>query len=92
MTDNQHVDENQDTTLTDSLADEPREIGHVKWFNSQKGYGFIKRENGSDLFVHFTSINKEPKTLNEHDRVEFTVTPGKKGPEARDVVVLTKAI
>lgn len=71
--------------------EEPREEGHVKWFNDVRNYGFIKREDGSDLFVHASSINRDPPTLNENDKVEFTVAPGEKGPEARDVIVLLEA-
>lgn len=69
----------------------PRETGYVKWFNDLKKYGFIRREDGSDVFVHATSINHDPPRLKEHDRVEFTVIPGEKGPAARDVVILARA-
>jgi CspA family cold shock protein len=70
---------------------ENREIGTVKWFNSSKGYGFIERQQGDDVFVHFTSIRDEGKfrTLEEGQKVEFTVTQGQKGPQADDVVVVT---
>ena len=81
-------DEELESTLNDDYSEEPRQTGHVKWFDNQKKYGFIRRENGSDLFVHFSSIKRDPPTLNENERVEFTVMPGEKGPEARDVVVL----
>ena len=86
------ADENLGNTLSDDYTDEPRQTGHVKWFDEQKGYGFIRRENGSDLFVHFSSINREPPTLKENDRVEFTAVSGEKGPEARAVTVLTEAL
>jgi len=63
--------------------------GTVKWFNSSKGYGFISRENGDDVFVHFQSIISDGyKTLNENDKVEFVVTEGQKGPQASDVKVI----
>ena len=63
--------------------------GTVKWFNSSKGYGFISRENGDDVFVHFQSIVSDGyKTLNENDKVEFVVTEGQKGPQASEVKVI----
>jgi CspA family cold shock protein len=63
--------------------------GTVKWFNSSKGYGFISRENGDDVFVHFQSIISDGyKTLNENDKVEFVVTEGQKGPQASEVKVI----
>ena len=63
--------------------------GTVKWFNSSKGYGFISRENGDDVFVHFQSIISDGfKSLNENDKVEFVVTDGEKGPQASDVKVI----
>jgi len=67
-----------------------RETGTVKWFNATKGFGFISREQGEDIFVHFSAIRGEGyRTLNEGQQVEFTVTEGEKGPQAQDVVVLT---
>ena len=66
-----------------------RQTGSVKWFNDSKGYGFIQRENGTDLFVHFRSIVGEGfKTLKEGQAVEFTVGEGQKGPHAENVVPL----
>ena len=63
--------------------------GVVKWFNDRKGYGFIERESGKDLFVHFRSIVGEGhRSLNDGQRVEFTETAGAKGPQANDVVPL----
>ncbi|MCK4600260.1 cold-shock protein [Candidatus Bipolaricaulota bacterium] len=67
-----------------------RETGTVKWFNATKGFGFISREEGEDIFVHFSAIRGEGyRTLNEGQQVEFTVTEGEKGPQAQDVVVIT---
>jgi len=67
-----------------------RETGTVKWFNATKGFGFISREKGEDIFVHFSAIRGEGyRTLNEGQQVEFTVTEGEKGPQAQDVVVIT---
>lgn len=61
-------------------------IGTVKFFNAEKGYGFISREDGPDVFVHFSQIQSSGyKTLQEGQKVEFEVGPGRKGDEARDV-------
>jgi CspA family cold shock protein len=81
-----------ENNLSNTYSDEPRQSGSVKWFDEQKGYGFIRREDGSDLFVHFSSINREPQTINENDRVEFTVVSTDKGPQAQDVIVLAEAL
>jgi len=63
--------------------------GTVKWFNDGKGYGFIEREEGDDVFVHHTSIQGEGfKSLQEGQRVEFTVEQGEKGPQAVDVTAI----
>ena len=60
--------------------------GTVKWFNSEKGYGFITTEEGQDIFVHYSAISAEGfKTLNEGDEVEFEVTEGDRGPQASNV-------
>jgi CspA family cold shock protein len=60
--------------------------GTVKWFNGEKGFGFISREGGDDLFVHFSSIQGDGyRTLEEGQRVEFDVAPGRKGEEAQNV-------
>ncbi|HEX9118529.1 MAG TPA: cold-shock protein [Anaerolineae bacterium] len=68
------------------MSDGTRETGSVKWFNSQKGYGFISRDAGGDVFVHYSSINGEGfRNLVEGDRVEFVVEDGQKGPAAADV-------
>ena len=61
--------------------------GRVKWFNASKGYGFISREDGSDVFVHFSAIQGDGfKTLDEGQEVEFEIIDGKKGPQAANVV------
>ena len=66
-----------------------REAGTVKWFNRDKGYGFITRDSGGDVFVHYREINDTGyRNLEENDRVEFTVEQGKKGLQAKDVTVL----
>jgi len=63
--------------------------GTVKWFNETKGFGFIEREDGPDVFVHFSSIQGEGfKTLADGQKVEFNVTDGQKGPQAENVVPL----
>lgn len=63
-----------------------RETGTVKWFSNQKGYGFIARDTGEDVFVHHSAIQAEGyRTLAEGDRVEFTVEDGQKGPAATNV-------
>ena len=63
-----------------------RETGTVKWFNAQKGYGFIAREGGPDVFVHYTAIvGAGYRNLNEGDQVEFSITEGPKGPQAANV-------
>jgi len=65
-----------------------REIGTVKWFNSTKGFGFIERENEKDVFVHYSEINATGyRSLEEGQRVEFTVVDGDKGPQAQNVVL-----
>ncbi len=62
------------------------ETGTVKWFNSSKGYGFISREEGDDIFVHYNAINSEGyKSLDEGDKVEFEVGEGPKGLQAVNV-------
>ncbi|HBH98380.1 MAG TPA: cold-shock protein [Lachnospiraceae bacterium] len=60
--------------------------GTVKWFNNQKGYGFISDEQGNDVFVHFSALNMDGfKELKDGERVEFEVTEGEKGPQAANV-------
>ena len=66
-----------------------RTQGTVKWFNSEKGYGFITEEDGPDLFVHYSEIQGSGyKSLNDGDKVEFEITDGKKGKQASAVIVL----
>ena len=63
------------------------EVGTVKWFSNHRGYGFIEREQGEDLFVHHSAIQMEGyRTLREGQHVQFTVQQGDKGPEATNVV------
>ncbi len=62
------------------------ERGRVKWFNAEKGFGFIEREEGGDVFVHFSAISMDGfKTLDEGMEVEFEVVEGAKGPQAANV-------
>lgn len=68
--------------------------GVVKWFNAEKGFGFIKRDEGeSDVFVHHTAINMEGyRKLDEGDVVEFEIVEGRKGPQASEVTVIRRAL
>jgi CspA family cold shock protein len=66
-----------------------RETGIVKWFNKDKGYGFVTRDQGGEIFVHYSAIRGAGhRSLTEGQRVEFTVVQGQKGPQAQDVMVL----
>jgi CspA family cold shock protein len=66
-----------------------RVVGTVKWFNGSKGYGFIAREGGPDVFVHFSAIQADGfKNLVEGQKVEFTIEQGPKGLQAANVVIL----
>ena len=63
--------------------------GTVKWFNADKGFGFIEQENGPDVFVHYSKINTQGfRSLAEGQKVQFNVTQGTKGPQAEDLVIL----
>lgn len=63
--------------------------GTVKWFNANKGFGFIRQDGGPDVFVHFSNIKSSGfKSLNEGQRVEFTIAQGQKGPQAENVSAL----
>lgn len=63
--------------------------GTVKWFNSEKGYGFITGEDGTDVFAHFSQINAEGyKSLQEGQKVSYNVTNGPKGPQAENITVI----
>ena len=68
-----------------------RITGTVKWFNSSKGYGFIERQGGPDVFVHFSAIQSEGyRSLEEGQQVEFTIENGAKGPQASNVIIVGK--
>jgi CspA family cold shock protein len=72
-----------------STGNAPRELGNVKWFNASKGFGFITRDSGDDVFVHFRSIRGEGhRVLRDGQRVEFSVSQGDKGLQADDVTAI----
>ena len=63
--------------------------GIVKWFNAEKGFGFIQQEDGADVFVHFRNLNSSGfKSLDEGQKVQFIVTQGQKGPQAEEVTII----
>eukprot|EP00343_Euplotes_focardii_P008097 CAMPEP_0205820960 /NCGR_PEP_ID=MMETSP0206-20130828/3943_1 /ASSEMBLY_ACC=CAM_ASM_000279 /TAXON_ID=36767 /ORGANISM="Euplotes focardii, Strain TN1" /LENGTH=111 /DNA_ID=CAMNT_0053116091 /DNA_START=44 /DNA_END=379 /DNA_ORIENTATION=+ len=73
----------------DPMGNGEREVGTVKWFDPAKGYGFIVRDSGDDLFVHYSSINGDGyRSLEEGQRVEFEVGDGSKGPVAAQVALV----
>jgi len=79
----------ESTELKGTTKHMEKEQGKVKWFNNAKGYGFIQRASGDDVFVHHSAIQATGfKSLNEGDSVEFTVTKGPKGLQAENVVKL----
>jgi CspA family cold shock protein len=74
-------------TFFQEACESMRETGRVKWFNDAKGFGFISRENGPDVFVHHSAIQSEGfRTLAENQEVEFEVVQGQKGPQAQNVI------
>ncbi|MDO8909558.1 MAG: cold-shock protein [Pseudohongiella sp.] len=76
---------------TQAVAEGPREAGQVKWFNASKGFGFITRDTGEDIFVHFRSIRGDGhRVLKDGQRVEFSVSMGDKGLQADDVAALAR--
>jgi cold shock protein len=79
--------DNRSESRSDGRSDHRKELGNVKWFNSNKGFGFITRDNGEEIFVHFRSI-VGGKSLRDGQRVEFAVTTGTKGLQAEEVVAL----
>jgi CspA family cold shock protein len=72
--------------------EDPRITGSVKWFSDRKGYGFITREEGKDVFCHFSGIRAGgPRSLSEGDKVEFSIEKNPRGDKAADLVVLEAA-
>ena len=72
--------------------EESRGTGTVKWFSAGKGYGFITRDEGKDVFVHFSGIRAGgPRSLNDGDKVEFSIETDQRGPRATDLVVTEAA-
>ncbi len=66
-----------------------KELGTVKWFNGAKGYGFLERDSGGDIFVHYSAINADGfRSLKEGQRVEFVVGESEKGPQAQEVNIV----
>jgi cold shock protein len=75
-----------ETKTTEQIESNIVATGTVKWFNAEKGFGFIEREGGDDVFVHFSAIQGDGyRSLEEGQRVQFDVAPGRKGEEAQNV-------
>ena len=88
VTSNNTGTKSQNHTNAGVFSNKSRETGTVKWFNTNKGFGFITRDNGDDVFVHFRSIRGQGhRALIEGQRVEFNVTKGEKGLQAEDVAI-----
>lgn len=85
---NDSVEESEDSSEKSSSGGDGFEQGVVKWFNASKGYGFLERDSGGDVFVHYSAIKSDGfRTLDEGQRVQFQVVQGEKGPQAQDVTV-----
>ncbi|VAW62533.1 Cold shock protein of CSP family [hydrothermal vent metagenome] len=85
---NMHLGKYPESAQNSINSDNSRESGIVKWFNTSKGFGFITRDNGDDVFVHFRSIRGQGhRALFEGQRVEFDITEGDKGLQAEDVAI-----
>jgi CspA family cold shock protein len=85
----QHTDQEKQSNLNSRSLEVSKEQGTVKWFNASKGYGFIQRQTGEDVFVHFSAIVMDGyKSLNEGQAVEFEVKKGPKGLQAENVTSL----
>lgn len=79
------------STQPSTASSSKRETGQVKWFNASKGFGFITRDSGEDIFVHFRSIRGEGhRVLKDGQRVEFSVSVGDKGLQADDVMAMSR--
>lgn len=82
------AEESEDSAEETSSAGDGFEQGVVKWFNASKGYGFLERDSGGDVFVHYSAIKSDGfRTLDEGQRVQFQVVQGEKGPQAQDVTI-----
>jgi len=74
------------------MSDAERMVGEVKWFNNEKGFGFIKQDDEADIFVHYSAIvGNGYRSLNEGDKVSFKITDGRKGKQADEVEVIERA-
>ena len=83
------LDNKTNLLYSSNSGEDVKEAGTVKWFNAAKGYGFIQRQSGEDVFVHFSAIQSEGyKSLNEGQSVEFEVKQGPKGLQAENVIGL----